>query len=161
MHIAEDLQAGRRLHRRLGIALQAVYAELLRQSFNTYTAVRGTAVSAVMSACKRYPCLAPLGLIIAIRAIAKLPQLTESDLSAWLGSDYAGAAVYDKLQAEVFASRGLPSLPAPTAQSAAGTSSLLTLLGLTSSLGLAGLTMWGARISAAFPGVAHAMLSRV
>ena len=104
--------------------LQAVYAELLRQCFNTYTAVRGTAVSAVMSACKRYPCLAPLGLIIAIRAMAKLPQLTEADMDAWLRGKDAGAGVYDKLQAEVLGSRGLPRLPAPTAQSAAGTSNL-------------------------------------
>ena len=138
-----------------------MYAELLRQSFNTYTAVRGTAVSAVMSACKRYPCLAPLGLIIAIRAIAKLPQLTETDMSAWLGCKHAGAVVYDKLQAEVFASRGLPSLPAPTAQSAAGISPLQALMGLTSSPGLAGLTIWGEYIIAAFPGIAHAMLSHV
>lgn len=124
----------------MGIALQAVYAELLRQSFNTYTAVRGTAVSAVMSACKRYPCLAPLGLIIAIRAIAKLPQLTEADLSAWLGCKDAGAVSYDKLQEDIFASRGLPSLPAPTAQSAAGASLLQRLWAFTSSADLTGLT---------------------
>ncbi len=73
-----------------------------------------------MSACKRYPCLAPLGLIIAIRAMAKLPQLTESDTDAWLRGEDAGPGVYDKLQAEVLGSRGLPRLPAPTAQSAAG-----------------------------------------
>ena len=114
-------------HKNLGSVLQAVYAELLRQCFNTYTAVRGTAVSAVMSACKRYPCLAPLGLIIAIRAVAKLPQLSESDMDTWLRGKDAGAEVLDMLQAEVFARRGLPSLPTPTAQSAAGMSSTLCL----------------------------------
>ena len=75
-----------------------------------------------MSACKRYPCLAPLGLIIAIRAVAKLPRLSESDVEAWLRGENAGAGVLDRLQAEVFTRRGLPSLPTPTAQSAAGTS---------------------------------------
>ena len=100
--------------------LQAVYTELLRQCFNTYKAVRETAVSAVMSACKRFPCLAPLGLIIAIRAMAKLPQLTEKDMHAWLYSTGTPEGAFDKLLQDVFASRGLPSLPAPTTQSAAG-----------------------------------------
>ena len=88
-----------------------------------------------MSACKRYPCLAPLGLIIAIRAMAKLPQLTESDMEAWLRGEDAGAGAYDKLQAEVLGSRGLPRLPAPTAQSAAGIY-MLHSLGLTNGAGL-------------------------
>lgn len=97
-----------------------MYVEVLRQCFNTYKAVRETAVSAVMSACKRFPCLAPLGLIIAIGAMAKLPQLTEKDMHAWLYSTGTPEGAFDKLLQDVFASRGLPSLPAPTTQSAAG-----------------------------------------
>ena len=108
--------------------------ELLRQCFNTYKAVRGTAVGAVVSACKRYPSLAPLVLIVAVRAIAKLPQLTEGGLNAWLEGGSAGAGDYDALQVEAFARRGLPSLPAPTAQSAAGSPTLEPTLSLASRL---------------------------
>ena len=100
--------------------LQAVYTQVLRQCFNTYKAVRETAVSAVMSACKRFPCLAPLGLIVAIRAMAKLPQLTEEDMHTWLYGTGTLEGAFDKLLQDVFATRGLPSLPAPTSQSAAG-----------------------------------------
>ena len=66
------------------LALQAVYAELLRQCFNTYKVVRGNAVSAVMATCKRFPCLAPVGLVVAVRAVAKLPQLPEASMQEWL-----------------------------------------------------------------------------
>ena len=100
--------------------MQAVYGELLRQCFNTYKAVRGTAVSAVMSACKRFPCLAPLGLTIAVRAIGRLPPLSEGDVRAWLHGASSKGGNFDELLEEVFARRHQPSLPIPTALSAAG-----------------------------------------
>ena len=106
-------------------ALQAVYAELLRQCFNTYKAVRGNAVGAVMAACKRFPCLAPLGLAVAVRAVARLPQLRDADMQAWLRGDGSTDSAFAALLEEVSSSRQQPSLPAPAAASAAGSRFLL------------------------------------
>ena len=106
-------------------ALQAVYAELLCQCFNTYKAVRGNAVGAVMSACKRFPCLAPLGLVVAVRAVAKLPQLPEAAMQEWLSGDGGTDSMFAALLEEVSGSRHQPSLPAPAAASAAGCPFLL------------------------------------
>lgn len=101
--------------------LQDVYAELLRQCFNTYKAVRSTAVSAVTSAAKRFPCLAPPALAVALRATAKLPRLSDDELWAWLHSKGAREErVFEDLAAEVFAKQKQASLPAPATQSAAG-----------------------------------------
>ena len=105
--------------------LQAVYAELLRQCFNTYKAVRGNAVGAAMAACKRFPCLAPLGLAVAVRGVAKLPQLREADLHEWLSGDGSTEGAFMALLAEMSGSRHQPSLPAPAAASAAGSYLLL------------------------------------
>ena len=110
-------------------ALQAVYAELLRQCFNTYKAVRGNAVGAVMAACKRFPCLAPLGLVVAVRAVAKLPQLPEKALHEWLSSDGNTESAFQALLLEMSGSRQQPSLPAPAAASAAGSHILLAAKG--------------------------------
>ena len=110
-------------------ALQAVYAELLRQCFNTYKAVRGNAVGAVMAACKRFPCLAPLGLVVAVRAVAKLPQLPEAAMHEWLSGDGNTDSAFTALLLEMSGSRQQPSLPAPTAASAAGSLCLLAAKG--------------------------------
>lgn len=102
-----------------------MYAELLRQCFNTYKAVRGNAVGAVMAACKRFPCLAPLGLIVAVRAVAKLPQLPEADMHEWLSGDGNTDSAFAALLLEMSGSRQQPSLPTPAAASAAGSFFLL------------------------------------
>ena len=106
-----------------------MYAELLRQCFNTYKAVRGNAVGAVMAACKRFPSLAPLGLVVAERAVAKLPQLPEKALHEWLSSDGNTESAFQALLLEMSGSRQQPSLPAPAAASAAGSHILLAAKG--------------------------------
>ena len=91
------------------------------QCFNTYKAVRGTAVGAVMSACKRYPCLAPLGAHHCHQSHSQAaPADGGGPQTPGCAARMQGQWAPDALQAEVFARRGLPSLPAPTAQSAAG-----------------------------------------